>query len=311
VDFVFENSPDQGIQRLRYPRKAADLLLVLNLLLNTRITSPTNRVRRHWVWAPQGSASPAIWASEGYIIPNLVYIVGDFPDVDASPLDQVPADKYHSREGYAETLAVPAELAELLDAFGALNADDRERFLRACYWHHMASAVWSYSQSLHLTSLVNSIECLSSVGPTRNTPEGPREMFSAFMRRFAPRKHSASGSGLGPTALFKSLMRKFAPGAPSGNMLDSIYKARSNITHGERLLHFDAGLPPAGLSQNAAIDREVGDSAVILCRGALINWLWNQRPAASGELLLTRGVSSAKSAKPGTKSGVTIIVPGS
>jgi hypothetical protein len=311
VDFVFKNSTDQRIQRLRYARKAADLLLVLNLLLNTRITAPTNRARKHWVWAPQGSAILTIWASEGYIIPNLVYIVDDFLDVDASLLELIPADRYHSREGYTDTLAAPAELTELLDAFGALTADDRERFLRACYWHHTASTVWPYSQSLHLTSLVNSIECLSSVGPTRHTPEGPRDMFSAFMRRFAPRRHSSADSGLGPTALFKSLMRKFAPGAPSGKMLDSIYKTRSNITHGERLLHLDAGPPPASLSQNAAIDREVGDSAVVLCRGALINWLWNQRPAASGELLLTHGVPSAKSAKAGTKSGVTIIAPGS
>jgi len=94
-------------------------------------------------------------------------------------------------------------------------------------------------------------------------------------------------------------------------MLDSIYATRSNITHGERLLFFDAGSPPTGLSQKAATDREIGDSAVILCRGALINWLWNRRPAASGELLLTRGVPPKKPAKPGTKSSVTIIVPGS
>ena len=311
VDFAFQDSPNQQIQQLRYARKAADMLLVLNLLLNTQITAPTNRARKHWVWPPPGSTAPAIWAQEGYLIPNLVYIVNDFPNVDASPLEQVPADKYYSREGHAETLTIPAELAELLDVFGTLKADDRERFLRACYWYHMASTVWTYSQSLHLTSLVNSIECLSSVGPDRNKPEGPREMFSAFMRRFAPGRRNADGSGPGPTALFKSIMRKFAPGAPSGRMLDSIYAARSNITHGERLLHFDVGAPPAGLSQNSAIDREVGDSAVILCRGALINWLWNQRPMASGELLLKQGVPSAKAAKPGTKSNVKIIAPNS
>lgn len=244
------------------------------------------------------------------MIPNFTYIVRGFPEVQAPRLEQIPANKYHSREGYTETLAVPAEMTELLDTFWALKPDDRERFLRACYWHHMASVVWPYSQSLHLISLVNSVECLSSVGPARHRPEGPHEMFRAFMRRFAPRRHSAAAFGLGPTAIFKSLMKRFAPGAPSGRVLDSIYKTRSNITHGERLLHFDSGLFAAPLSQNSAIDREVGDNAVILCRGALINWLWNQRSAASGELLLTRGIRSEKPAKPGTKSSVRLIIPG-
>jgi hypothetical protein len=38
VDFVFEKSSNQRIEQHRYARKATDLLLVLNLLLNTRIT---------------------------------------------------------------------------------------------------------------------------------------------------------------------------------------------------------------------------------------------------------------------------------
>ena len=310
VNFVFKDSSNQRIQQLRCARRAADLLLVLNLLLNTTITAPTIRARKHWVFATRESGAPVMWAQEGYMIPDLVYIVSDFPAVHASPLQQVPADKYHSREGYAEALTVPSELTVLLDTFSALNVDDRERFLRACYWYHMAFAVWSYSQSLHLTSLVNSIECLSSVGPARNLPEGPREMFSTFMRRLAPGRNAATQGSPGPTALFKSLMRRFAPGAPSRRVLDSIYKTRSNITHGERLLHFDVGPIPSGLSQIYAIDREVGDSAVILCRGALINWLWNQRSAASGGLLLTRGVPSGKPAKQGTKSSVKFIIPG-
>jgi hypothetical protein len=41
-----------------------------------------------------------------------------------------------------------------------------------------------------------------------------------------------------------------------------------------------------------------------------LNWLWNQRPAASGDVLLTRGIRSGKPAKPGTKSRVRVIIPG-
>ena len=309
VDFAFQDSPNWQIRNIRYARKAADLMLVLNLFLNAHISPPSNRGREHWVWAPYGSDPLVIWAKEGYMIPNLVYIVDDFPHADVPALEMAPADRYHSRDGRTEKLTIPFELAELFDIFSTLKDDDRERFLRSCYWFHMASEVWSYSQSLHLTSLVNAIECLSGLGPARNTPEGPSEMFRVFMRRFTSGKRDAAGSGPGSTALFKRLMKKFAPGKPSGRMLDTIYGTRSSITHGERLLNFDTGVSSPGLNQNSASDREVGDSAVILCRAALINWLWEQRPAASGELLLTRGVPSGKLTPPGTKSGITVIVP--
>jgi hypothetical protein len=255
-----------------------------------------------------------VWASEGYMIHKLKYLVDDFPvAAGAPPLKQVEADTYYDfLAGYADTLTIPAELTRLLDAFNGLDGDDRERFLRACFWYHTASAVWDYSQSLYLTSLVNAIECLASVGPQRTTPEGPSKLFLAFMRRFAPlrpRLGDLVKTG-GPSALFKSLMRSFAPGGPSGALLTRIYDTRSKITHGERLLYLDQSSPSVRLDQTSARDREVGDSASVLCRGALINWLWSHDPAVTGPLL-TKGLSRTKPARPGTKSSFTIITPGS
>jgi hypothetical protein len=103
------------------------------------------------------------------------------------PLDEVAAETYYDlRAGYADSLTIPAELSRFLDTFSGLEGNDRERFLRACFWYHTASTVWDYSQSLHLTSLVNAIECLATVGPERSKPEGPSGLFLSFMRKFAP-----------------------------------------------------------------------------------------------------------------------------
>jgi hypothetical protein len=92
--------------------------------------------------------------------------VDQLPDIEGATLDMLPAATYyHSWKGRSHALNLPVELPTLLDAFHALTHDDRGRFLRACYLYHTASAIWDYSQSLHLKCLINSIECLSSVGP--------------------------------------------------------------------------------------------------------------------------------------------------
>jgi hypothetical protein len=288
LDFVFDDCVDFTVRNHRYIRRASDLKLVLNLLLRPRIRSPSSRPRKHWVsiWAPEASVPDIVWASEGYVIHKFRYLVEDFPvAADVPRLEEVAAETYYDfLAGYRDTLAVPAELVRLLDAFSDLNSDDRERFLRACYWYYTASTVWDNSQSLYLTSLVNAVECLASIGPERSTPEGP-------------------------SALFISFMRKFAPGGPSRTLLNRIYDVRGEITHGERLLYLDQSSVSAGLDQTSARDREVGDSASLLCRGALINWLWSRDPATTGPLL-TKGLPSMKPARPGTKSGVVVTVPG-
>jgi hypothetical protein len=220
------------------------------------------------------------------MIPGFRYIVDDFPlAADVPPLEELAAETYYDlRAGYADSLTIPAELSRLLDTFSGLEGDDRERFLRACFWYHTASTVWDYSQSLHLTSLVNAIECLATVGPERSKPEGP-------------------------SGLFLSFMREFAPGKPGRKVLDKIYDVRGEITHGERLLYLDQSSPLVPLDQISARDREVGDNASVLCQGALINWLWSHDRATT-DPLLARGLPSTKPARPGTKSGVTVIVPG-
>jgi hypothetical protein len=48
LDFALEGSADFRISQARYIRRASDLMLVLNLLLRQRISSPTIRGRSHW-----------------------------------------------------------------------------------------------------------------------------------------------------------------------------------------------------------------------------------------------------------------------
>ena len=133
---------------------------------------------------------------------------------------------------------------------------------------------------------MNAVECLASVGADPKTPEGP-----------------------GPAGLFVNFMKEHAPGAPGRNKLDAIYDTRSALTHGSRLLSLD--LPSRGgwaLSQTSSLDRDVGDAASVLCRWAILNWLWAHDDANTSHLV-TAGLREAPAARPGTKAGLLVIIP--
>lgn len=288
LEFSFVDSPNFQVRNLRTERRAYELALVLNLMLGGKIDRPTNRGRNHWVFTRMADGTPGIggseWLQEGYFIPGFNPQADDFSNVDAwSRLAEVPTDEYYGRRGFDfNPLAVPASMTDLCDAFGRLRGTQWNRFLRSCYWLHMSDAVWTYSQSLHLVSLINGLECLAQSGEKRLVPDASTKMFLDFMQ-------------------------EYAPGRPSRSRLNRIYEARSLVTHGERLLGYDT--PQAfGLHPTSTADRESGLEAVLLARGAIINWLVREA-GGSANLLSTDPYPKQPVAKPGTRSKVKIITP--
>ena len=77
-------------------------------------------------------------------------------------------------------------MADLCEAFDSLGALERSRFLRSCYWLRTTDVVWSYSQSLHLVSLINAVECLAQSGEKRLTTDASTKIFLDFMEDYAP-----------------------------------------------------------------------------------------------------------------------------
>jgi hypothetical protein len=286
LEFAFIESSDLRVCNLRTERRAYELALVLNLLLGGMIDRPPNRARNHWMFTRKADGTPFIgdskWLQEGYFIPGFNPQADDFSDVAAwSPLTEVPTDGYYRRRGFDfKSLAVPASMTDLSDAFGRLSGSQRNRFLRSCYWLHMADVVWTYSQSLHLVSLINGLECLAQSGEKRLVPEASTKMFLDFMQ-------------------------EYAPGRPSRSRINRIYEVRSLVTHGERLLGYDT--PQGhGLHPTSSADRESGTEAVLLARGAIINWLVRET-GGSANLLTADPYPKQPAAKPGTKSKVKII----
>jgi hypothetical protein len=75
------------------------------------------------------------------MISGFRYLVDELPvETDVPPLSEIPAGAYYEPlTGYSDTLTVPVELGALFDRFMGLDGDNRERFLRACFWYHTAS----------------------------------------------------------------------------------------------------------------------------------------------------------------------------
>ena len=252
------------------------------------IDRPTNRGRKHWVYTTKADGVPwdikSQWLQEGYFIPDFNLQADYFSNVSSwSPLAEEPAEAYYSRRGFDfKPLTIPASMSDLSGAFERLSGTQRGRFLRSCYWLHTASVVWSYSQSLNLISLINALECLAQSGEKRMVTDASTKMFLQFMQ-------------------------EYAPGRPSRLRLNKIYKVRSLVTHGERLLGYDS--PQANsLHPTSTADRESGTEALLLARGAIINWLVREA-GTSTNLLSADPLPRRPAAKPGTKSSVKIITP--
>jgi hypothetical protein len=286
LEFSFAESSNFQVRNLRIERRIYELALVLNLLLGGMIDRPTSRGRKHWVFTRRADDTLEIgdtqWLQEGYFIPDFNLLADDFSDVGAwSPLAEDPTDAYYSRFGFDfKPLTVPASMTYLSGTFDRLRGSQRNRFLRSCYWLHMADVIWPYSQSLHLTSLINGLECLAQSGEKRLVTDASTKMFLDFMQ-------------------------EYAPGRPSRSRINKIYEVRSLVTHGERLLGYDT--PQAfGLHPTSSADRESGTDAVMLAYGAIINWLVREA-GGSANLLTTDPYPKRPASKPGTKSKVKII----
>lgn len=286
VEFSYVESPNFQVRNLRTERRAYELSLVLNLLLGGSIDRPTNRGRNHWVYVRKADHTPwavdSHWLQEGYFIPGLDIQADRFSDVGAwSPLAEDLTETFYGRRGFDfKPLTIPTSMTDLSDAFNRLSHTQRNRFLRSCYWLHMASVVWTYSQSLNLVSIINALECLAQSGEKRLITDASTNMFLDFMQ-------------------------EYAPGRPSRSRLNKIYEVRSLVTHGERLLGYDS--PQANsLHPTSSADRESGTEALLLARSAIINWLVREA-GGSANLLNIDPYPKRPATKPGTKSGVKVI----
>ncbi|TKA00108.1 hypothetical protein FCI23_43560 [Actinacidiphila oryziradicis] len=148
---------------------------------------------------------------------------------------------------------LPTYLTRCLAAFDALNATDRLLLLRAAHWIHHAAQVRELSASAAYTAVVQSVEVLVDTQGGQSTSAAYR----AFVEDHAP----------ATTDTMRTMHR-------------SLYRVRSQISHGSRL--FVSDLEVSGMPNPQRWHEErLLDHATAVCRTAIINWLLRRTTAAA------------------------------
>ncbi len=192
LDVTVEPSDNWAITQQRTLRRTYDIALVLSLALRPVVSIPGVRARKHWVLIPLDDSRLSFeprWCQEGYFPEGIEPVTDALPEtVGLDPIPQTPAAEYFGARymEYPDIVSVPLELADIFDIVETLAGSEHDRFLRACYWQYTANVMWDYSHSLYLTSLINSVECLATVGPERKSPDGVANQFKAFLRQYGP-----------------------------------------------------------------------------------------------------------------------------
>jgi hypothetical protein len=185
----------------------------------------------------------------------------NFSDVsDVPSLTLIPSDQYYTQFPTA-SFDLPSDISAALDAFYRLDAGPRERFLRAAYWVNHAGSVSSDSASF--VALVQAIEAAM---PSQSSEECPT---------------CGKPKGDGPTAAFQKFVDKFSRGLTEKERKE-FYGARSSLTHGRHLHHWDAD--GFSFSPTASAEQANHRRLFRVVRIVLLNWLWHQQDPASSSM---------------------------
>jgi hypothetical protein len=258
LEFQLRRSSSWVVEDHRFKRLLKEWSQVLSALLNCRISLPLNTGPA--TWGRAAGAGPGL-----HIFHESYFESPDGPRIRSlewsgasqfEPLIEEPPIPYYLRAPFGgRDVRVPASATAYLDRFNRLKAEQRLRFLRACYWISHAQAVSVISKSASFTALASAIESLvpDAGGPRcpecgRMTGPGPTERFNQFIDRFLP-DH-----------------------IPLDAHKKDLYRLRSAISHGSKIFVVDddrsAYFFPDSSQQEEALEALLG--SVRLC---LHNWL--------------------------------------
>ena len=235
LEVSYRRSADSLTSMLRKEKAEREIELLCAVFLWLPIERLGN-VRCRWVLNPSdGTQLTSCHRQEGYHWPGDRPIRDAFSMIDGlEPMGFVDPAIYYARFNYSyeDRLDLPANVSEMFDAFYSLAPPSREQFLRACYWFHHASNVWSMSNSAAFVAMISAIETLMP-------PAKAGDPCPTCRRR----------AGSGPTAQFEAFVDVFANGCEvTIDQRKIFYRLRSALSHGGRLLDHDQGAWAVGVT---------------------------------------------------------------
>jgi hypothetical protein len=220
------------------------------------------------MWATKSgepNCPPPFWAQEFYIVPGFRGFTSAL-SAQGDPLPVVPSDSYFG-DGRAranlpiDTFFLPDNFDSLVGAFLKLDSDNRRRFLRSAATIYMAGELWEISISSCLLACVQAIETLIDWPPRTLCP-----LCSKDKRP-------------GPTQLFRKFVEKYCQSSYlDKDLVQNLYRVRSNLAHGQYLFQFDEAPFAVNLGATVAShpELEMSRSALTLAKEGARNWLLSQ-----------------------------------
>lgn len=219
--FRYTGSADFGIDGTRWHRQALRYATLLNAFLDTNI-----QVGPSWPesgWLVNGHDQPSSWHQLGFTFPGQNGKPGEWLDTsELTECEVVPsADYYSTHAPFDGVLRVPSDLRESLSAALALTDESLVRFTRVARWLYQVPGLWRHSQSAAFVALVSALETL--VEPAEPQPcNGCGQPVFQISKRF------------------KLFLETHVPGlAAEPRLRDTLYRVRSSLVHGSRLLQRD------------------------------------------------------------------------
>jgi hypothetical protein len=260
LEVSYIGSLDQRVEQVRLFRKLYEMRLLLHLFLNGYVIWQDVQGRKKWAFVGSGADFRSEWLQLGYAAPSFQVDASQFSDTSSfQALSTVDVNEYFSRQGIRPSqLEIPANLEALFDAFYALPREDREQFLRACFWYYTAGSAAEVTSALQYNCLVTAIETL--MGDAEKTPC----------------EYCGKDTSPGPTGKFKSFLQTYAPGSHNAKDRDAFYSLRSKLSHGSRLFRRDLPRALGTLHPTEIQEWSSGGHILRLTRIGLTNWMMSR-----------------------------------
>jgi hypothetical protein len=258
LELKVPSSGDFLIDQYRHQKALFETRHLLSALVHGGLAwNPTN-TSHIWVLTGQWPDKPSSWSQIGYLLPGLVLQQDAFTETKGLPrIALTNPDAYYARRGFhIQALDLPGDIEVLLDLFFALSKENKNRFLRACFWKHLSREVWYKAQTLTYVCLASAVESLLKT-------DAPPSPCPTCRKDRSP----------GPTAQFKAFIERYAPASVSVKERGELYRLRSKLSHGEDILRGDL---PKGFATMHPTDIEERDKAERLhyaLSASLVNWL--------------------------------------
>lgn len=165
IEYLFSASNNKSIHIARLERHARDIALLLNVLLECKISHIGTKSQYHWnlIYSATTNDIESQYLLEGYTFPGFVN------EIEAmSPLDNiqqmkiVSSDEYFLRSGIEglRPLEIAYSIPDLILRYTNLPRNEHKLFLRSAFWYYHAQKVLPFSQSAYIVGMISAIETL-------------------------------------------------------------------------------------------------------------------------------------------------------